>query len=84
MLLQIRCKWPGQEHLQDLEQALETDAREESALHKRAAAVQKAVDDVARMAPEAADAVQHMPGGDVNVQVGALLSAGHKKCNSAF
>ena len=62
--------WPGQEHLQDLEMALENDTKEESALHKRAAAIQKAVDEVARMAPDAANAAQQMPGGEADVQVG--------------
>ena len=51
---QFHLTGAGQEHLQALERALGHDAKEESALHKRATAVQKAADEVAVLAPDAA------------------------------
>ena len=60
----------NQEHLQALERALEDTAKEEGALHKRAAAVQKAVEEVARLAPGADSAAWQMSDDGTNKQVG--------------
>ena len=70
--VKFACAIACQEHLQAIEQELQNDAQEESALHKRAAAIQKAAKEVARLAPEASSSAQEMADEEVDTQVAAL------------